>query len=74
MAVKVNLTEKFESGELKELDQREWSQDMLISLNHANYLLVNNKEYEMIEGRLNVSSGALEVLVIAVKPDIAGNG
>ncbi|MCC2684757.1 MAG: hypothetical protein K0R75_1656 [Paenibacillaceae bacterium] len=72
MAVKVILSEKFETGELKELDQREWSQDMLISLNNANYLLVNNKEYEMIEGRLNVTSGSMEVLVIAVKPDNAG--
>jgi hypothetical protein len=72
MAVKVILTEKFESGELKELDQRDWSQEMLVALNNANYLLVNNKEYEMIEGRLNVSTGALEVLVIAVKPDNAG--
>lgn len=67
--MKVLITEKLESGELTELDQREWSREMLVALESANYLLVHGKEYEMIEGRLNVDLGVMEILVIAVKQE-----
>jgi hypothetical protein len=65
--MKVVISEKLENGGMREVDQREWSQDMLVSLNNANYLLVNEKEYEMVEGRLNVNLGVMEVLVAAAK-------
>ncbi|NOJ73354.1 hypothetical protein HMI46_22765, partial [Paenibacillus alvei] len=44
----------------------EWNAAMIQLLNHANYLLVKDMEYEMLEGRLNVNSGNFELLVEAV--------
>jgi hypothetical protein len=65
--MKVVISEKLDTGEMRELDQRQWSQEMLVSLNNTNYLLVNEREYEMVEGRLNVDQGLMEVLVVAAK-------
>lgn len=67
MGTKIIITEKRESGELVAIDEREWSDAAIALLNHANYLLVNGKEYEMLEGRLNVNDQALEILAVAVK-------
>lgn len=67
MGTKIIITEKKESGELVSIDEREWSESAVALLNHANYLLVNGKEYEMLEGRLNVNDQILEILAVAVK-------
>lgn len=66
MQTKMIIFEKTSSGELVLLDEREWNAAMIQLLNHANYLLVKDMEYEMLEGRLNVNSGNFELLVEAV--------
>jgi hypothetical protein len=63
---RVMIIEKLDSGDLLPVDDRVWSMDMLAMMEHANFLLVNGKEYEMIEGRLNVNEGVLEILVLPV--------
>jgi hypothetical protein len=40
---------------------------MIAMLEHANYLLVQDKEYEMVEGRLNVNTGKMEIMVISIQ-------
>ncbi|MFD1953834.1 hypothetical protein ACFSL6_06460 [Paenibacillus thailandensis] len=65
-AIKVNVMEKLASGELREIDEREWTAAMIESLNHVNYIMIGGVEYETIEGRLNVDTGALELLVAKV--------
>jgi hypothetical protein len=69
--MKVIIMEKTESGELTAVDTRDWNDTMVAMLNHSNYLLVNGKEYEMVEGRLNVSEQVMEILVLAVKNEPA---
>jgi hypothetical protein len=69
--MKVVIMEKTEAGELVALDARDWNDQMIALMNHANYLLVNGKEYEMVEGRLNVNEPYMEVLVLAVKQEAA---
>lgn len=66
MGTKVIIKEKRQSGDLVSIDEREWSEAALALLNHANYLLVNGKEYEMLEGRLNVNDQSLEILAVEV--------
>jgi hypothetical protein len=61
----VIIVEKMTTGELRTLDEREWNDSLLSSLNHANYLILNELEYEMIEGRIHVERGTMELLVIA---------
>lgn len=65
--MKVVITEKTEAGALIPVDTRDWNEMMVNMLNHSNYLLVNGKEYEMVEGRLNVNEQVMELLVLAVK-------
>ena len=65
MSTKVVILEKQKNGELVTIDEREWTMDMVALLNHANYLTVNDAEYEMLEGRLNVNRGAFELLVVS---------
>lgn len=67
--MKVAILEKLESGELRLVDEREWEAAMVTSLDHSNYLLVQGKEFQMVEGRLNIDKARLEVLVIAVNSD-----
>jgi hypothetical protein len=71
--MKVVITEKTEAGALIPVDARDWNEMMVNMLNHSNYLLVNGKEYEMVEGRLNVNEQVMELLVLAVKNE-AENG
>lgn len=63
----VVLLEKLKDGELKQVDVRSWTMNMVSSLEHVNYLVVGGQEYETIEGRLNVDEGTLELLVVAMK-------
>jgi len=67
MSLKVVVMEKLENAEMRQVDERHWNEAMVAALNHSNYLLVGGKEYEMLEGRLNVNDQLLELLVTAVK-------
>lgn len=69
--MKVAIRVKQESGELVTVDVRDWNDSMIAMLNHSNYLLVGGKEYEMMEGRLNVNDQVMEILVLAVKEEPA---
>lgn len=64
--MKVIISEKTANGVLTSIDERDWSEAMVNALNHSNYLLVGGKEYEMLEGRLNVNDQTMEILVQAV--------
>ncbi|AJY77471.1 hypothetical protein VN24_03605 [Paenibacillus beijingensis] len=63
----VHLLEKQSTGELRSIDEREWTMDMIAALHHVNYLTVGGREYETVEGRLNVDSQTFELLVVAVR-------
>lgn len=65
--MQIQIVEKKHSGELQTIDTREWDSEMIQSLNYANYILVNQTEYEMVEGRFNVNSGKFELLVEKVE-------
>ncbi|GIQ70247.1 hypothetical protein DUZ99_06250 [Xylanibacillus composti] len=69
MSVKIAIVEKKLSGEMKTIHEAIWNDTQISALDHANYLLVDGQEYEMLEGRLNVNSGLLEILVAAVIED-----
>ncbi|MFC0213071.1 hypothetical protein ACFFK0_11490 [Paenibacillus chartarius] len=64
--MKVIFMQKQAEGAPVAIDERDWSADMLGSLEHANYVVLNGKEFEMLEGRLNLDRGALEVLVVPI--------
>ncbi|EGL15399.1 MULTISPECIES: hypothetical protein [Paenibacillus] len=70
MEANVLIIEKLENGELKTIDERTWNTTMLAMMEHANFLLVGGKEYEMIEGRLDVENQKLEVLVLPINKAI----
>lgn len=65
--MKVIITEKTQANELLPIDVRHWDDKMIAMLHHSNYLLVGGKEYEMVEGRLNVNDASMELLVLAVE-------
>ncbi|GAV11777.1 MULTISPECIES: hypothetical protein [Paenibacillus] len=67
MQSNILILEKTSSGELVKIDERAWTTSMVQLLEHANYLLVNDAEYEMLEGRLNVNTGNFELLVESVR-------
>lgn len=67
MQSNILILEKTSSGELVKIDERAWTTSMVQLLEHANYLLVNDAEYEMLEGRLNVNTGNFELLVELVR-------
>lgn len=62
----VRLIEKLPGGELRSIDEREWNMNMIGALHHVNYLTVGGREYETVEGRLNVDLQTMELLVVAV--------
>jgi hypothetical protein len=66
--MKVIVLEKHAEGGPAAIDERDWPEEWLASLEHANYMIVNGQEYEMLEGRLNLDRGALELLVVPVAP------
>lgn len=45
------------------VDERAWTLNMIASLEHVNYITLSGQEYETVEGRLNLDSGKLEILV-----------
>ncbi|QAY66472.1 hypothetical protein [Paenibacillus protaetiae] len=66
--MRVLVMEKLPSGELRQIDDREWTDAMIGALHHVNYLMVGGVEYETIEGRLNIDSGTMELLAVKVQP------
>lgn len=67
--MKVIILVKRQDGEPAAIDERDWSQEMLASIEHANYVVVKGQEYEMVEGRLDLDKGALEVLVVPAETE-----
>lgn len=65
--ITVHLLEKQPGGDIVKIDERHWSADMLAALHHVNYLTVGGKEYETLEGRLNVDAQSIELLLAAVR-------
>lgn len=65
--IDVILYEKQADGELKQIDERRWSANMLTALDHVNYVTIGGQEYETIEGRLNLDLNRLELLVVRMK-------
>ena len=65
----VALYEKQPDGGLLRIDERMWSRAMIASLEHVNYVTVNGREYETLEGRLNLDTGRLEILVVSMRTD-----
>ncbi|BFH59976.1 MULTISPECIES: hypothetical protein [Paenibacillus] len=63
----VILLEKMPNGELREIEERGWSMNMVAALEHVNYLVVRGEEYETLEGRLNVDEGKLELLLVRIR-------
>jgi len=63
----VILFEKMPEGELRVIEERTWSMNMIAALEHVNYLVVGTKEYETVEGRLNVDEGKLELLLVPMR-------
>lgn len=72
--MKVVITEKNAEGQLKPIDARDWNDQMIAMLHHSNYLLVGGKEYEMVEGRLNVNETYMELLVLPVSENKEDDG
>lgn len=63
----VILFEKMPEGVLRVIEERTWSMNMITALEHVNYLVVGSKEYEAVEGRLNVDEGKLELLLVPMR-------
>ncbi|MUT68706.1 hypothetical protein [Paenibacillus sp. NEAU-GSW1] len=64
--MKVCLIEKLSTGGLFTIDERVWSTEMIEALHHVNYLTHGGIEYETIEGRLNIDTGVMELLLTKV--------
>ncbi|MBO7742902.1 hypothetical protein I8J29_01750 [Paenibacillus sp. MWE-103] len=65
----VILYEKEADGGLAKIDERDWTPAMVASLEHVNYITVGGREYETLEGRMNLDSGKLEILVVPMRTD-----
>lgn len=63
----VILFEKKPDGELQMIEERIWSMNMVTALEHVNYLVVGGREFETVEGRLNVDEGKLELLLVPMR-------
>jgi hypothetical protein len=59
------LLEKLADGQLRKVSERLWDEKLMQALNAANYVLVGGKEYEMIEGRLNLDENVFELLLVS---------
>ncbi|WP_379156620.1 hypothetical protein [Paenibacillus sp. sgz5001063] len=65
----VILFEKMPDGELRMIEERNWSMNMITALEHVNYIVVGSREYEAVEGRLNVDQGKLELLLVPMRTE-----
>ncbi|MEK4061388.1 hypothetical protein NST99_32100 [Paenibacillus sp. FSL L8-0470] len=67
--MKVILFEKMPEGDLRVIEERTWSMNMITALEHVNYIVVGSREYEAVEGRLNVDEGKLELLLVPMRAE-----
>ncbi|GGI44201.1 hypothetical protein GCM10008018_05920 [Paenibacillus marchantiophytorum] len=65
----ITLYEKLADGQLQKISDRPWDDKLVQALNAANFVLVGGKEYEMIEGRLNLDLDVFEILLVTVSLD-----
>lgn len=63
----VKMYEKGTDGALREIDERLWSPAMIGALEHVNYIVIQNQEYETVEGRLNIDNQILELLLVPIR-------
>lgn len=66
-SIKVKMYEKSADGSLQEIDERLWSPAMIGVLEHVNYIVVQGREFETVEGRLNIDTQILELLLVPVR-------
>lgn len=52
-----------------QIEERAWTMNMVAALEHVNYIVAGGREYETIEGRLNVDTGKLELLLVPMRND-----
>lgn len=67
--LKVILFEKLPEGNLQMIEERVWSMNMVSALEHVNYIVVGGREFETVEGRLNVDEGKLELLLVPMRTE-----
>lgn len=67
--MRVILFEKLPEGELNKIEERVWSMNMVTALEHVNYIVVQGREFETVEGRLNVDEGTLELLLVPMRTE-----
>lgn len=67
--LKVILFEKLPEGNLQMIEERAWSMNMVTALEHVNYIVVGGREFETVEGRLNVDEGKLELLLVPMRTE-----
>ncbi|WP_340026363.1 hypothetical protein MHI24_14865 [Paenibacillus sp. FSL K6-1096] len=67
--MRVILFEKLPDGALNRIEERVWSMNMVTALEHVNYIVVDGREFETVEGRLNVDEGTLELLLVPMRTD-----
>ncbi|MEW9698269.1 hypothetical protein [Paenibacillus sp. SI8] len=70
----ITLLEKLADGQLRKISEKTWDDRLIQALNAANYVLVNGKEYEMIEGRLNLDENVFELLLLSAGGQEGGSG
>ncbi|WP_044478474.1 hypothetical protein [Paenibacillus antibioticophila] len=63
----VKMYEKSADGSLNEIDERLWSPAMISALEHVNYIVIQDREYEAVEGRLNIDAQILELLLVPIR-------
>ncbi|MNR37846.1 hypothetical protein D3C85_1559020 [compost metagenome] len=71
--MRIVLYEKLIEGQLRKLGERDWDDKLIQALNVANFILVGGKEYEMIEGRLNLDQNVFELLLVAAGSEGGGS-
>lgn len=62
----IAFIEKMVDGQLREISERPWDKQIIQALNVANYIVLAGKEYEMIEGRLNLDENVFELLLVSI--------
>ncbi|MBD0382722.1 hypothetical protein [Paenibacillus sedimenti] len=68
------MLEKMADGQLRKINERPWDEKLILALDAANYVLIDRKEYEMIEGRLNLDDNVFELLLITAGGHGGGSG
>ncbi|MGG1556223.1 hypothetical protein [Paenibacillus ferrarius] len=68
----ITLYEKLPDGELRKISDRPWDEKVIQSLQSANYIYIDGKEYEMIEGRLNLDLYVFELLLVKAGSEEGG--